>query len=367
MNIATYAVLARETFNLIDLGINHIFIRLPLGWNIKKTDIFYDENGNCFCLFMNKKLKEVVLSVRGTKNLENIETDFKLALARIQENKFIPAGQEGLEALANKILQSNGVTKEGYSFKIIGYSLGGVMAELCATKLGIECITFESPGSVHLMQQHPSSYPEKNYNLISAYLSAPNAINSLDAHPGNIFRMYLPQSQGYARHAVKCLLNTTFVTPAYNAYVSCFSLIKNAASNNIFASLNSVGITASPNPLGFVEDIAWLIEQHSIENIAKFLLNSGKVTKMDSWPTTPLIAINQELSQSTITQNILSFSKIFLPFQKDKPGIRNIFDEEGMKLAQNFNLPGYKEHKKYEAAAATTIRDEGFTRKYQLQ
>lgn len=38
-----------------------------------------------------------------------------------------------------------------------------------------------------------------------------------------------------------------------------------------------------------------------------------------------------------------------------------------MKLAQNFNLPGYKEHKKYDAAVATTIRDEGFTRKYQLQ
>ena len=364
MNIATYAVLARETFNLIYIGTNSI-LKLPLGWNIKKIDVFYDEHGNCFCIFMNKKLKEVVLSVRGTKNLDNIETDFKLALARIQENKFIPAGQEGLEALANKILQSNGVTKEGYSFKIIGYSLGGVMAELCATKLGIECITFESPGSVHLMQQHPSSYPEKNYNLISAYLSAPNAINSLDAHPGNIFRMYLPQSQGYARHAVKCLLNTTFVTPVYNAYVSWFSLVKNSASRSISDSLNAVGLTVSSNPVVLMEDITWLIGQHSIDNIASFLLNSGKTTQMDSWPITPLIAINQELSQSGISQNILSFSKIFLPFQKDKPGIRNIFDEEGMKLAQNFNLPGYKEHPKYDAA--TSIRDKGFTHKYQLQ
>ena len=339
MGIATYAVLARETYNLME---DTSMLNLPLDWSIKKIDVVRDHHGNCFGMFVNKKLKEIVLSVRGTSNIKNLDTDFKLAVARVKENKFLPSGQAELEELAERILLSNAVSKEGYNLKIIGYSLGAVMAELCAVKYGLDSITFESPGSLHLMQQHQELYPAKNYRLITSYLSAPNCINSLDSHPGNIFRMYLPQSRSLnCRHIMECMLSSMFLLPAYNMVVDGIAMATKGSQRD---PLSSIGVETGVSPLIYTQDILWLMEQHSIENIAKFLLTFGKVVQMDSWPTTPLINISEQVQQHTFVGNMLFFSKIFLPFQKDQLGIRNIFDEEGMKIAQNRNILGYKEH-----------------------
>ena len=55
---------------------------------------------------------------------------------------------------------------------------------------------------------------------------------------------------------------------------------------------------------------------------------------MNSWPT-----ICDELKDS----KLVALARDFLPLQKDRPGIRNFFDENGMREAQIQRIPGYVE------------------------
>ncbi len=352
MPIQTYAVLARETYHLDEQNLKH---ELPPSWSIAKIDITNDVWGNSYAVFMNNESKEIVLAVRGTANVVNIITDIGLALSRLGDDKFIPPGQEELDAVAHKILTSDKVCNQNYNFKIIGYSLGAIMAELSAVKLGIECITFESPGSLDIMKQYPAEkYPEKNYHLITTYLGAPNAINTLNAHAGSIFRMYLPHHKAFnVQYTMGCLSNTligNYVYKVSSNVIAYIPFLNNRVSNAVAKQLDprglfsAIGLKLGFTPLIWYEDIAWLVEQHSIVNIERYLLNSGEVSKMDSWPTTVLITVPEAIKET----KILGFSSYFSPLQslqKNKPGIRDIFDKDETKEAQINRIPGYVENK----------------------
>jgi len=80
-----------------------------------------------------------------------------------------------------------------FTFRIVGHSLGGVIAELCAVEVGVECISFESPGSLERLEKL-FQYKNKPHNVVN-FLSAPNIINILYHHPGTIYRMKLPHAK----------------------------------------------------------------------------------------------------------------------------------------------------------------------------
>ncbi len=239
-------------------------------------------------------------------------------------------------------MNSSQVKSEHYKFKIIGHSLGGTMAELCAARLGVECITFESPGSLNIMQQFSNLYPKKNYDLIRSYLSAPNPINTLNTHPGHIYRMHLPHTNCFnAQYVAECLLNIVWAGSLYyltfhSVYIGLIRnlAIKEIARQNALRSFFiSAGIKLGTNFVNWRDDIKWLESQHSIANIAQFLAGSRAISKMHSWPTK-----FEEPKES----KVMMFSRDVVPLRKDRPGLRSLFNEDGMKEAQIEGLPDYK-------------------------
>ena len=326
LQLSEYAILARETYTADS---EDAVLLLPLGWNLK-PEVTFDSHGNCFCVFINYVKREIILSVKGTSNLENIETNVNLFLSRILHNNFIPPGQNTLEDLAKELLESDEVAIKKYHFKIIGHSLGGMMAELCAVKLGIHCISFESPGSMCILQHHAETYPGKNYHLIDSYLSAPNCINCLDGHPGNIFRMYLPEHPAIDRGLAMTHQKPRYKTAILNLYQKCYNNACYYAkkSRNYLTKLwnKLTGVKQTIKSAIIIDDINWLLQQHSIANIADFLANSGHVSLVDSWPISPWSEladqlqdyINQEHGQACSTDNTSSAANIIGQDFQDK-------------------------------------------------
>jgi hypothetical protein len=292
--IGEYAVLARETYRAEQ---HSGPLELPAGWNVN-PEILLDSNGNCFCIFINPDKKEAVISVRGTNNLDNLETNINIFLARILKNEFLPPGQDILENLTIELLNSSEAIEENYTYTLVGHSLGGIMAELCAIRLGVTCFSFESPGSLCLMQHYPFQYPLSNYHVVNNYLSAPNCINSMDNHPGKIFRMHLPEYGNIINNKNRSIDNKH--TPWYIIVKNMLYQQYRRYVNNIKHFFNKLALQVKKlmranNPIILVDNINWLIEQHSIENIAEFLLNSGEVQQVDSWPLSPWIELSDEL------------------------------------------------------------------------
>jgi len=348
MLVAEYAMLSRETYNIKQEG-QHDY-NLPEGWLIISCKSFEEPKtpnslkalwGNFYIEFINNDKKEIVLSIRGTDNILNAITDIGLAISSICHNlSFLIPGQQELEMFVERILSSDAIKQDLYSFKIIGHSLGGVMAELVAVKYGVECITFESPGSLHIMKQYPQEYPANNFRYITNYLGAPNIINTLNQHPGTVYRMFLPHVEGVRwLHVGQCLLNAIYTAASYIVLVASPSILlcsvatKELLINIIKQSfLTAVSAKLLNHVIDWGDEIEALGSQHSIVKITDFLLNDGAIGKMHSWP----------VIWDTITTNkLLSFAKDVIPLQKDTPGIRNIFDENGMREAQINRVPGY--------------------------
>ena len=72
-----------------------------------------------------------------------------------------------------------------------GHSLGAILAELCAVKDNSRAITFESPGSKPLAAQLVGSQ-EVNLDEVDVvtYNAAPNQINTLHEHLGEVIPLY---------------------------------------------------------------------------------------------------------------------------------------------------------------------------------
>lgn len=355
MLVAEYAILSRETYNIKNEEIKDY--NLPEGWlivNCKSCGELETLNnssksiwGNCYVEFINDDKKEIVLSIRGTDNIINAIADIGLALSSVcQELSFTIPGQQELESFVQQILSSDAIRENNYSFKIIGHSLGGVMAELAAVKYGVDCITFESPGSLHIMRQFPEEYPASNFRYVTNYLGAPNIINTLNKHPGTIYRMFLPHVEGIRwLHVGQCLLNAIYTASSYvfllasPAVLLCSVATKELLINIIKQSFLTALSTKLLNyVIDWSDEIEALGSQHSIVKIADFLLNDGDIIRMHSWP----IIWNMMPSNK-----LLSFIKETIPLQKDLPGIRNIFDENGMKEAQISRSVGYVEYREY--------------------
>ena len=172
-------------------------------WVVSK--IFNDkDSGFHAVLFQNNEDHQLVLAYRGLsfdiaallKKDSTLNTHIQGviggSIVAQQANAFIATGEAISIAKA-----------KGYNLSVTGHSIGAWLAELTVYygqwdfEQKLKAVTFDSPGSVPMMQKFKANI-ESHYSTvdirdfdITAYLSAPNLINSCNSHVGRkVFRLY---------------------------------------------------------------------------------------------------------------------------------------------------------------------------------
>ncbi|OQV12925.1 hypothetical protein BV898_12846 [Hypsibius exemplaris] len=257
----------------------------------------------------------------------------------------------------------------GKTLKIVGHSLGAVTAELCAVKFGVECITFDSPGSLEILQtvdRYRDLLMSPGHVRITNYFSAPNIVNTLNGHPGESIRLFLPHTDGQfsPMHRAVCVLSSASRVATYvglgavgaffgravaqkAAEIAAKEVAEIAAQEAAKVAAKEVGKKAGLASLsakltggvaGLWKDKNWLLEQHKIDSFIAYLSSTTTAPKtavVESWPQTLNFGGFKARAVDVIRASVL-------PLQKDLPGIRNQFDEEGMREAQIERMVGYK-------------------------
>jgi hypothetical protein len=242
-----------------------------------------------------------------------------------------PECRRSIEELGNSLINFKKKHFPNFTFKIVGHSLGGIIAELCSVKIGVECITFESSGAKEILDQL-AEYKDSPRNIIN-FLSAPNIINTLNNHPGTTYRLKLPHTDGSFSfaHGANCVVQSSF-----RVFTYCTLGVFTVGKITIAETAGMVvGAKFAGGVTGLWQNIEWLKGQHSIDNIVIYLnSNDPRLIKMKSWPWVYWQSFNYMVKE---------FARDFLPLQKDKAGVRNMFDEKGMREAQIKRIPGYQE------------------------
>lgn len=164
-------------------------------WVVHKYFDHSKGSGYSATVFVNHRLKQVVLAHRGTSSNKEIVTDFSAVL--------------GLNPWAIAVKHSSEATKEalhyafeqGYYLSITGHSLGGFYSELSAYGIFFwdhyhvppRIVTFDSPGAFEFLKAKQDMnglaafiiYPEKFENLgVVNYCLGPNLINTINKNIG---------------------------------------------------------------------------------------------------------------------------------------------------------------------------------------
>ncbi|CAI2166739.1 19574_t:CDS:2 [Funneliformis geosporum] len=400
--IAEYAQLAQQCYNIP----NEDTHKLPKNWEVIFAPENQGSWDTFYALYVNPVKMEVVLGIRGTDKLFNILADTGLFVAALTNKPVIVPDTPQVEYLAKYIhhYNLNSSAEElhqlgqsirkfdqevGSSMKnwvlallyiaaistglyassaladasivlkiiasgtIIGLGTSALMklkeethrklierlsSEKCL-KIGVECITFESPGALEILDQL-AQYRNKPRDIIN-YLCAPNIINTLNHHPGITYRIKLPHTDGSLSllHGANCVLQTASIALSFGS-LGIFSIgkgliIKGSAEIAKVAGLSAVGTVVAGGIAGIWCNINWVKRQHNIDNIVTYLQsNDPQLVKIDSWP---------HVYWKDFANQCWEFARDFVPLQKDKPGIRNFIDEEGMREAQIKRIPGYRE------------------------
>lgn len=197
------------------------------GWEIYKTDYNPQNFKFAAAAYLNRMTREVVVAFRGTIiSLENLVTDIflfstnypatygsaKVFLMELEDK----LNEEGILLRGTQnISQSHFATEEYFEISLTGHSLGSVFAELLACQYGFKAITFESPGSKHIIDADElcKNQLANGYSLkknIKCYFSAPNAINTFKQHVGDLRRIYIQHvAEGIsAKFALKSVIKS---------------------------------------------------------------------------------------------------------------------------------------------------------------
>jgi hypothetical protein len=251
--------------------------------------------------------------------------------------------------------------KKDYKFTIVGHSLGGFMAELCAIVNEVPCISFESPGGLEIMKtlERYRNKLEKNRHLISTYLSAPNIVNTLSGHPGNVYRLFISHAEnrfswshlGRSFFSVICLVASYASFSAFGISAGIV-LIKGAvtaaqtcAEIGILTLIAALAAGSLSGVIGMWKESKWFVRQHSIKSMVSYLKTSQMIKVMKSWPKIKCNRGNtfKRVIDEVATPFVNFLRDSFVPFQNDLPGIRNMLDEEKMREAQIRKIDGYEE------------------------
>lgn len=196
-----------------------------LGWKVEVT--FKEEKKRYVSiLYKNDAKKQLVLAFRGAKmEVKDIFVDDEQLDGRLQETIGRLVSHQSCNAYQHAKAAFEMSQELGYSISFTGYSYGSWLAEKCVyfcfrefSTLDIRAVTFESPGSLDMIQllvqsnllgtNHFSQSPSHNLNDLDklldvrTYLFSPNFINTYNSHFGKVYRLYEADSDSKAEKLI---------------------------------------------------------------------------------------------------------------------------------------------------------------------
>jgi hypothetical protein len=164
------------------------FTVLPEGWQL------IDASGGSVAL---QHGNEVVIAHQGANFDQNMEFNDQTTIFRLSDD---------YKASLKFSADTRSVYDQRYRITETGYSWGGLYAELNAYVFNDKSVTYDSPGSKHLLSNKDvlkllgsvalcdarvslarNGLSEDNY---TSFLSAPNSINTLGQHMGKVIRIH---------------------------------------------------------------------------------------------------------------------------------------------------------------------------------
>ena len=179
-------------------------------WEIVQVQEDTNDSGFYSALYVNKSTHQAVLAFQGT--YPDLKKPGRVVKDLVIEDMIGVLGnavtkQQELVYIATKDAVDY-AKRSGFNLSITGHSLGGYLAELgiafCYLDFDyreVKGIVFDSPGTDRKLHTFQSSVinPSTEFKIgnlpITAYLSAPNFVNSCNGHPGEVYRVY-PKLKG---------------------------------------------------------------------------------------------------------------------------------------------------------------------------
>lgn len=227
-----------------------------------------------------------------------------------------------------------------YHISFTGHSLGACIAEVVAARFGCLAVTFDSPGTLGLINKDPfNSHKELAKELILSFLSAPNLINCCNQHAGRLYRLYISHVEnGWTySHAVAGVAGTLFRLGIYTAVAASGGVA--AAPAACYGIGAGVAGAAVEKIGGCFDNIHWTLRQHSIKNLTdSFSSDSNlpiKLYTVEQWPTLRELVL-------LISQKTKNLFTSFIPMAEQNRGIHNSFKENAYHEARIEGLSCYK-------------------------
>ena len=234
----------------------------PLATSNPTTD---DDFGYFGVAFVNRATREIVIAHRGTNQLFGHDFDDDFGLLDGLANNNVPQqyGSAGIRDVDNigarkfiddvhqKIALNSSI--QDFTVSYTGHSLGAVLAELSAAQDRLTAVTFDSPGSLSIMQMHPEYGFNPNVPIVS-YLAHPNIVNTINSHAGTLYTVNPPYNfSGYriVTSAIRIAdyLQYTLQQHDRHGFVHLLDPKTNAPA--------PLAITQSQWPSGFVEGLIY--------------------------------------------------------------------------------------------------------------
>lgn len=160
-------------------------------WEYIRSSSKVTDTGTKCLVFFNKQTKQLVFVVRGSHVVENWVTNFW---------ELYPGDRPTCYAEVRNFFIAIQKLFPGYDIFFTGHSLGAHLAELLACEFLKPAVTFESPGCLETAREMGFNYAGAQ---VVSYLSAPNIVNTLHSHVGEMRRIYIPHTEDHASSRIE--------------------------------------------------------------------------------------------------------------------------------------------------------------------